>query len=259
MKKFIKIIFATMLTFLITLPVNAQEDLTVEKGQYLQVGSAEENVTVNIHNEQDKPIWKNVEVENIDGVANVLIPLNNPLKTIYVHIVKGDEESVLKVHLTEPHEHQGRYVGAVRPTDTEAGNKAYFYCDCGKYFEDKACTIEITEDINTWKYLAPIPKEEWGEGNPVPYVEEIDGKNIIDPTKPNPSWEQEKVEEYYKNEEIETQKELEERKEKSETEVETTEPEETIKPMTLSVEPVEVKEEPTFWEKVKMFFINLFK
>ena len=243
MKKLLTVLFATLL---ISTTAFAQENITVEKGQYLQVGSAEENLTVNIHNEYDQLIFEDVEVENINGMANVLIPSNNPLKTIHVHIVKGENESVLKVNLTEPHKHQPHYVDAVRPTDTQAGNKSYFYCDCGKFFEDKACTKEITKPIDEWSYLAPIPREKWD--GPAPYVKEIDGDNITDPQKPNPSWEQEKVEEFYEQEEIEIQKKLEER-----TEIE------VIEPMTLSVESVKEEKELTLWEKLKMFFVNLFR
>ena len=254
MKKLLTVIFTTLL---ISTTAFAQENITVEKGQYLQVGSVEENVTVNIHNEQDKPLWKNVEVENIDGVANVLIPLNNPLKIIHVHIVKGDKENVLKVNLTEPHKHQGQHVEFIRPTETEAGRMEYFVCDCGKAFEDRACTIEITEDIDEWAYLTPVPKEEWN--GPVAVVERYDGKQVTDPTRPNPTWEQEKVEEFYEQEEIEIQKEIEKRIVVSEDlEVETQEGNEEIKSVAFSVEPVKVEEEPTLWERIKAFLINLF-
>ena len=262
MKKLIKILFATLLTMLITLPVNAQE-LTVEKGTYLEVGQTEEITTVNVYNEQDKPLWKNIEVENIDGMANIFIPLNNPLKTIHVHIVKGDEESVLKVNLTEPHEHMGQHVEFIRPTETEAGRMEYFVCDCGKYFEDRACTKEITEDIDTWSYIAPVPKEEWN--GPVAVVERYDGKQVTDDYKPNPTWTEEQVNNYYEKEEVEIQTELEERKEESiktddaiENADDVIETNETIEPVVLSVKPVEV-EEPTLWERIKDFFANLFE
>lgn len=255
MKKILTILCATLL---IGTTAFAQEEITVEKGQYLEVGIADR---VDIYNELDTNlIWGNMEVENIDGMANVFIPLNNPLKTIHVHIVKGDEESVLKVHLTEPHEHKGHYVEFIRPTDTKAGRMEYFVCDCGKYFEDKACTKEITEDIDEWSYIAPVPKEEWGEGNPVPIVEKYDGKQVTDTTRPNPTWEQEKVEEFYEQEEIEVQKELEERVIVSEDlEVEIEEENETIEPVTFFVESVEVEERLTFWERIKAFFMNLFR
>ena len=260
-----KILIVLIATLLISTTAFAQEpEITAEKGQYLEVGSAEENVTVNIHNEEDKPLWKNIEVENIDGVANVLIPLNNPLKTIHVHIVKGDKENVLKVNLIEPHEHQGHYVEFIRPTETEAGNKPYFYCDCGKYFEDKTCTIEITEPIDEWSYLAPIPKEEWGEGNPVPYVEEIDGKNTFDESKPNPSWSQEDVEVYYKEEEKQIEKELAERAaepEKEEITETVEEPKAVTYSSTLEATPADTqpKENITLWDRIKEFFIGLFR
>ena len=257
MKKFL---LALVLSMIMVLPVNAQE-ITVEKGQYLPVNDADK---VDIYNELDSNlIWEDVPIENIDGVQKVLIPLNNPLKTIHVHIVKGDEENVLKVHLTEPHEHQPHYVDAVRPTDTQAGSKPYFYCDCGKYFEDKACTIEITEDIDTWKYLAPIPKEEWGEGNPVPYVPEIDDKNITDPTKPNPSWTEKELNEYkeiYEEKELETEKVLKEKSIEPEEEVIDEIKEEIIDKPEVVVYKAEAKtEDVSLWDRIKNFFINLFE
>ena len=56
----------------------------------------------------------------------------------------------------------GRYKNA---TDTEAGYKAYYECkNCGKYYEDAAGLIEIT-NIDEWKaqggngYIAKLEKQ----------------------------------------------------------------------------------------------------
>lgn len=43
------------------------------------------------------------------------------------------------------HTHSGTLVPAKEPTFTEEGNKAYYTCSCDKWFEDAACTVEITD------------------------------------------------------------------------------------------------------------------
>ena len=44
-----------------------------------------------------------------------------------------------------PHTHQATQVEEKAATCTQDGNIAYWYCaDCGKYFSDEACTVEIT-------------------------------------------------------------------------------------------------------------------
>lgn len=43
-------------------------------------------------------------------------------------------------------EHSAEYIAAADPTCTETGNTAYYDCkDCGRYYEDEACTKEITD------------------------------------------------------------------------------------------------------------------
>ena len=252
MKKILNVIFAAVLALLIVVPVNAQETLTVEKGTYLEVGNADR---VDIYNELNSAVWKNMEIVN----GSVLIPKDNPLQTVYVHIYKGDEKEVIKCTLTEPHEHKGQYVEFIRPTDTEAGKMEYFFCNCGKYFEDRECTKEITEDIDEWSYIAPVPKEEWN--GPVAVVERYDGKQVTDSTKPNPTWTEEEVNNYYEKEEIEIKAELVDRAESKEandvieSNDDVIETNEVIEPVTFAVQPVE---EPTLWEKIKLFFAELF-
>ena len=47
--------------------------------------------------------------------------------------------------------HNGTKTDAKDPTCTEAGHDAYWQCtDCGKYFSDEDCTVEI-EDLAAWK------------------------------------------------------------------------------------------------------------
>ena len=47
----------------------------------------------------------------------------------------------------------------VEPTETTEGSKEYWECsECHKYFEDEACTQEITEDIETWKVIPMVKK-----------------------------------------------------------------------------------------------------
>ena len=52
------------------------------------------------------------------------------------------------------HVHAGTLVPGVDPTCTEAGNKAYYVCECGKWFEDAACTVEIVD--HTSITLSPL-------------------------------------------------------------------------------------------------------
>lgn len=54
-----------------------------------------------------------------------------------------------------PHIHSGIFHEGYAATCTEAGEKDYYSCDCGKYFHDSACTNEIG-DIDTWKVISPL-------------------------------------------------------------------------------------------------------
>ena len=52
----------------------------------------------------------------------------------------------------EQHVHAGTLVAGKEATCTEDGSKAYYTCACGKFFEDEACTMEIT-DLDSWKVI----------------------------------------------------------------------------------------------------------
>ncbi|MCF0229678.1 MAG: InlB B-repeat-containing protein [Parasporobacterium sp.] len=51
------------------------------------------------------------------------------------------------------HIHKGTLVQGFEAKCEKAGQKDYYECECGKFFEDAACTKEITEDIDTWKVI----------------------------------------------------------------------------------------------------------
>ena len=266
-----KILLAALLTFILALPVNAQgafgveqEEITVETGDAIELNyeNANGEIEVAVCNEYDQEMWSEYFGPEENGTLTIKMPECNPLTTAYLHVMNGDAEEVVKVTFVQPHEHQPHLVEFIRPTETEPGRMEYFYCDCGKAFEDRACTKEI-ENPEEWAYLAPVPKEEWGEGNPVPYIAKYDDKQVTDNSKPNPTWTEEEVNSYYEKEEANIQTELEERKETSQNEEselvvedDVIETNEAIEPVTFAVQP---EEEPTLWEQIKMFFINLFK
>jgi len=50
------------------------------------------------------------------------------------------------------HTHSTTLVKGKAPSCTAAGEKDYYKCSCGKYFEDKAATKEI-KDLKTWKVI----------------------------------------------------------------------------------------------------------
>ncbi|MDD6137015.1 MAG: hypothetical protein PUB54_07595 [Lachnospiraceae bacterium] len=59
---------------------------------------------------------------------------------------------------TQPPQHvcgNGTFVKAVNATCTTAGSKSYYTCSCGKYYEDEACTVCIS-NIDTWKVVAAL-------------------------------------------------------------------------------------------------------
>lgn len=261
-----------------------EAELTVETGQVIELSyeNANGEIKVGVCNEFDQEMWTEHFNSEGSGVLAITMPECNPLTTAYLHIINGEAEEVVKVSFVKPHEHQPHLVEFIRPTETEPGRMEYFTCDCGKAFEDKACTKEI-ENPEEWAYLAPVPREDWGEGNPVPYIPEYDDKNITDPAKPSPTWTEEQVEEYYEQEEAQIQEELEGRKN-----IVTASPDdkksqlisnENIKedeafdvldentqkvnsPMMFTSPSADVEveaEQPvTFWEKIKMFFEKIF-
>ena len=269
-----KIFIAVLLTLFIATPVKAQGEFTASveptliKGEELCVNceNAVDDIIVVVHNLDGGKLWE--KTYDVSDKIYMDFPEHNPLTGIILHIYSGDVEKVLKVDFIEPHHHVGHLVAFVRPTETEAGNLEYFLCDCGKAFEDRACTVEITEPVETWAYLAPVPKSEWREGDPVPYISEHDDKNITDPNKPNPTWSGDKVKDYYEKKEIRIQNDLAARLDddsvdqeigkKNLPEVfEEASEEVSEEPIVLSVTSAE-KTDLTIWEKIKLFFINLF-
>ena len=48
-----------------------------------------------------------------------------------------------------PHVCKGEAIAEMPATCTECGLRAYYKCECGKYYEDEACTKEI-EDLKAW-------------------------------------------------------------------------------------------------------------
>ncbi len=56
----------------------------------------------------------------------------------------GDNSGDSSSQTPSAHTHEGTMVAANAATCTEAGNHAYYTCDCGKAFEDVGCTIETT-------------------------------------------------------------------------------------------------------------------
>ena len=59
------------------------------------------------------------------------------------------------------HVHVGTLVAEREATCTEDGNKAYYTCACGKFFEDEDCTKEIT-DLDSWKVI-PKKGHSWSD------------------------------------------------------------------------------------------------
>ena len=255
MKKLLTVLFATLListTAFAEEPFAINESvISVEKGQPIVINynNAENDILVKVNNEYNSTIWEYTYPANESGYFQIDIPEDNPLTGLILHVYNNDVEKIVKVNFIIPHEHSMTYFDFIRPSDTEPGRRSYFYCPgCGKYFEDRGGTVEITKPIGEWSYLAPVPKEEWD--TPAPYIPVEDDKNVTDSSKPNPSWEQERVDEYITNE--------------TETCIESTPDEHEKFVATYAIEPVtekiEVVNKPdTLWEKLKMFFVNLFR
>ena len=72
-------------------------------------------------------------------------------ENVEAHIY-GDD-NICDVCGYERHIHSGIKQNGKAATCTAAGAKEYFTCECGKNFEDEACTKEITENIDTWKVI----------------------------------------------------------------------------------------------------------
>ena len=59
----------------------------------------------------------------------------------------GSEVAPIIEH--DNHTCKGEAVAEVPATCTKSGTKAYYKCECGKFYEDEACTKEI-EDLDAW-------------------------------------------------------------------------------------------------------------
>lgn len=76
------------------------------------------------------------------------------------------------------HQHTPILVEAKEPTCTEAGNKAYYRCECGKFFTDEECKNETTE---AEQIIPAISHDALTDGNcttedKCPYCNEIIGE-----------------------------------------------------------------------------------
>ena len=61
------------------------------------------------------------------------------------------------------HTHKGTLVPGTPANCAAPGTKAYYRCTCGLYFEDAACTKQIT-NLDEWKVIPPLPhtySDEW--------------------------------------------------------------------------------------------------
>ena len=264
-------LFTIVFLAMATLPVMAKEIFTAyiteatksKEGDRVVINydnASNEDIVIEFNNEYDKKIYTYVYSSETKGKINLELP-PGPITKFFIHIKNGSDEVTLTGEYVFEHEHVGEYVEFIRPTEKDPGRMEYYKCECGKCFEDRECTIEITDNIDTWSYLPPVPREEWREGDPVVYVEKYDGKNTFDPDKPNPTWNEEDVIQYYDQEEKlqEPKENIREVEENENTLQLAAEVEKDIEtPVAYCVEPVkEVK--VTVWERIKGFFLRLIK
>ncbi len=85
-------------------------------------------------NSDKVPAYSNVEVTSTSF----------KITTYQTNGNKIDEFSLIKSKANSL-KHNPTYVAAKDPTCTELGNTAYYSCDCGRYYEDEACTKEIVD------------------------------------------------------------------------------------------------------------------
>lgn len=77
----------------------------------------------------------------------------------------NDNDDPVNPYNPGEHIHLGILQPGVAATEKSAGYKDCYECSCGKFFEDVACTVEIT-DIDAWKaeggngYIAPLSGEQ---------------------------------------------------------------------------------------------------
>lgn len=87
-----------------------------------------------VTNQEKVPAYSNIEVTS----TSFKITTYQTTGTLI------DEFEIIKTEANSL-EHNPTLVAAKDPTCTEYGNTAYYSCDCNRYYEDKACTIEITD------------------------------------------------------------------------------------------------------------------
>ncbi|MCF0110947.1 MAG: hypothetical protein HUJ58_03535, partial [Erysipelotrichaceae bacterium] len=114
------------------------EDCTIdEKGNAVAKEVGTYTVTATI---KDGYIWKDGSLED---------------KTITFTIKKQTEPQQPSDDPEPEHSHKGELVEGVEPTCEEDGTKDYYECECGLYFEDEDCTIEIL-NIDKWKVVKAL-------------------------------------------------------------------------------------------------------
>ena len=83
--------------------------------------------------------------EKVPAYSNIEVTSNSFKITTYQTTgTKIDEYEIMKSKANSL-QHNPQYVAAKDPTCTEHGNIAYYSCDCNRYYEDEACTKEITD------------------------------------------------------------------------------------------------------------------
>lgn len=87
-----------------------------------------------VKNTEKVPAYSNIEVT----------PTSFKITTYQTTGTLIDEYEIIKSKANSL-EHNPTYVAAKDPTCTELGNNAYYSCDCGRYYEDEACTKEIVD------------------------------------------------------------------------------------------------------------------
>lgn len=85
--------------------------------------------------------------ENTPNYTNVQVtPTSFKISTYRSTDSSLVDEFEIKKSQAEATEHSAEYIKASDPTCTETGNTAYYDCkDCGRYYEDEACTVEIKD------------------------------------------------------------------------------------------------------------------
>lgn len=85
--------------------------------------------------------------ENTPNYTNVQVtPTSFKISTYRSTDSSLVDEFEIKKTKANATEHSAEYIAAKDPTCTETGNTPYYDCkDCGRYYEDEACTKEITD------------------------------------------------------------------------------------------------------------------